>query len=412
MTLQNNNFLDEFLKHQLLDIGEDDGRFANLQAASEAICDRLKADPWQLSRYTRVGLDKDIDPDEPVFDEIETAIKEHWKLIRNKHTERPVSIIRAVLWESLRGAVEKNSHAAVVALTAKAESVDSNLGPEADACEGFLSQVVTRVERIAEKEWTGRLELAADAEQIKPTPFNAELLAEKLLAACGPNGSDGSVLKEANQHWPSQNQVWSGEFSKRAAKGIYEVVGRHVRSVQTTLNEVVQDLATEIQNARLAISRKTDLLWWSQSQFCISTTTGFSDIPTLVLPFFLATDLQILAPGHCPQSVDHFLAHVVNSAVPKSKKTSVRKMIEVLMKHDFAAAVAKTVEDVPNAAGRCGILAAVKLALSNPTSLDDIEGQLAIGSKEITLAALAQRVFWELKAKSIATSVEPGEANE
>ena len=332
------SFLDEFLTHQLLDIGDDDARFQNLQAAANLLSDRLTLDASQLARYTRVGLDKDISPDEPVFDEIEEAITEYWKLIRNKHKERPVSIVRAVLWEAVRGAVKGNDQAAIVALTAKAESAYANMGPEAEACEQFLRGVVERVERVAEAEWTGRPELAPSTSSNAATPVNAELLQQKLLAACGPSGPDGQI-EGANPQWPSANDAWALEFSKRAAKGIADVVGRHTKSAQARLEVIASDLATEIQNARLSVSRKTDLLWWSQSSYCITLGTAFSDIAAPALPFFLAADIQSLAPGLCPQSADHFLSHVTQTAAAKTKKITVRKTIDTLVKDEFADAV-------------------------------------------------------------------------
>lgn len=405
------SFLDEFLKYQLLDIGDDDGRFENLENAAETVCDQLKNDVWQLARYLRVGLDKDIDPDEPVLDEIEAVIKEHWRLIRNKHTERPVSIIRAVLWEAVCGAVDQDEHATIIALTSKSESADANMGPEVEACERFLNTVVQRVERLAEVEWSDQLEFVSGIENGKLKPVNTELLAQMLLAACGPNGSEGPI-EGANPHWPSANDPWSIEFSNRAAKGIAHVIGKHTSSAQSNLNEVAQELSTEIRNARLAVSRKTDLLWWSQSRFCITMATPFSEIATSALPFFLAADIQNLAPGRCPQSVDHFLAHVVQSTAPKAKKITIRKLIETLLKEDYAETVGEIVQNVPVLPGRCSLLSAVKQTLDDPAWLEKNKTNLSNISKEFTLTELAKRIFWELKAESIAESVEPVEPEE
>lgn len=406
-----NNFLDEFLKQQLLDIGDEDARFQNLQSAAQSVANQLTLDASQLARYVRVGLDKDISPDEPVFVEIEEAITEHWKLIRNKHKERPVSIVRAVLWEAVRGAVEGNNHAAIVALTAKAESAYANMGPEAKACEHFLRGVVERVERLAEAEWTGRPELAPSSSSNAANHVNADLLQQKLLAACGPSGPDGQI-EGANPHWPSANDAWTLEFSKRAAKGIADIVGRHTKSAQARLEIIASELATEIQNARLSVSRKTDLLWWSQSRYCITLGSAFSDIAAPALPFFLAVDFQSLAPGLCPQSADHFLSHVTQTTAAKTKKITVRKMIDTLVKDEFADAVRTVVKDVPVYPGRCGLLSAIQRSVDDKASIKSIDDQTLIGSQEVPTGDLAKHVFWELKSKSFAETIELGDANE
>ena len=408
------SYLDVFLNHQLLDIGDDDGRFAHLKTAAEAVRDDLQSDLPKLARYTRVGLDKDIDPDDPVVEEVEEKIKLSWKLIRNKHTERPVSIIRAVLWEGIRGAVEETPNALVVSLTGKSYAAHANLGPERESCQDFFRALGTRLDRLAEAEWTGQAAATVGEESGKSDaePINVKLLGDKLLAACGPQGPEGEI-KNANPHWPSTNESWSGEFSQRAAKAIADVVGANIKFASSKVYDLCHQFTADLRNARLATNRKTELLWWSEAQFCMTLECGFNEIANTALPFFLANDAQLIAPGISPQSLDYFLGHVVRTAATETTEIPIGVFVQELAASDHRTAITTILEGFPTASGRCGLLSFLKQLLSGQTQLNDLDCRLGIEpTKVIALADLAKYVFWELKAQNIARGIEPGEAND
>ncbi len=153
-----------------------------------------------------------------------------------------------------------------------------------------------------------------------------------------------------------------------------------------------------------ALNRKSDLLWWSQARYSLSFKMGFADIPKLAVPFFLACDVQLFAPNVCPQSVDHFLAHVVRGAVPKPEKATVREVIDTLLADAFRPLVIEAVTNVPIVSGRCGLLSLLKESLHDRACLNDLEKRLAVGSTKVSLPVLAQRVLWELKVANFAIS--------
>lgn len=405
------SFLNEFLANQLLDIGDDDGRFANLEAAAESLGKKLESDPWQLARYIRVGLDKNIPPEEPVLDEVEAAITAQWKLLRNKHKDRPISILRAVLWEAILKSEESDVKTGVIGTTARAESEFAKLGPEADLCEMLLGGEVERLESLAEAYWTSSEPITIEKDQLEVYQVSTKILATALQAACGPASPDGEI-EGANPKWPSDNAQWASEFSQRSSSAIAHSINSLVQPAQRNLFAITSRLAEQINAVSIANSRKTDLLWWSQSKFCVSAARGFSDIPKLVLPFLLAIDVYRIAPVLCPQSVEHFLAHVIDTAAPRAKKATAESVIKAIATSDFQEIARKTVEPIPSYPGRCGILGAVKRVVNEGKSVEDIGEFLSLGTRELSLADFAKLFLSELQLISIAESIQSGEHNE
>ncbi|RCS49196.1 hypothetical protein DTL42_11695 [Bremerella cremea] len=405
------SFLNTFLGLQLLDIGDDDGRYANLEEAAASIKSELESNPWQLARYVRVGLDKDVAPAEPVLDEVEEAIKAQWKLFRNKHTDRPISILRAVLWEAIGRLANDDDQLVIIGLTAKSESKYSNLGPEASSCQQLIDLAVEKLESKAIEAWTNVPQIELHEEQLKILQVNEKSLTANILAACGPEGTEGAI-EGANPTWPASNQQWSSVFSQKVGRAVALAINSLVQPAQRNLFNIAEDLTRQFNDEMLVVSRKTDLLWWGQSKFCLSTSTGFSDIPKLAMPFLLALDVHRLAPVLCPHSVEHYLASMVSDAAHRTKKTTIRPVIDALVAKEFQEIVAQAVEDVPDLPGRCGLLGALKRTLADTNALDNIENDLSIGTNELSLAEIAQLFFRELQLIYVADSYDAGESDE
>ena len=382
------SFLHDFLELQLLDIGDDDARLDSLHAASMQIRDALNVDRHALSRYTRVALDANIAPTEPVFDDVEGVIKQHWRTIRNKHTSRPVSIIRAVLWEAIRESVEHDTSAAVVWLTAKAARACTHLGPERTSCLGFLNQLASRVEQAAEHGWMSNGG-GTDPPSDKPAA-DLPSLATQLLAACGPDGPSGPV-KGANPHWPAANAQWSAEFSQRAAKGISE----------SLCIPWLGDTVAALRTANFVLGRKIDLLWWNEAAYCVSLKTSFDGLDAAHQAFFLAGDLWRIAGNVTPTSTDHFLREVV-SAAGGTEPVLLVDFVATMAASPHRSVLVEILEATPNGEGRTGLLGCVKQNLEHKTPPAVVADRLGVApDASVPLPELAQFVLWEMQCQSL-----------
>ncbi|HVX09922.1 MAG TPA: GTPase-associated system all-helical protein GASH [Pirellulales bacterium] len=387
-------FLQAFLDLQLLEIGDDDARLATLQQASNALSDRLRTDLPALARYTRAALDEKIPPDEPVFDEVEAAIKEVWKTIRNKHRTRPATIIRAVLWDAIQRAANTDKGAATVVYVAKSAVRCSRFGNEEAVCKSFLTALQQRVAADAELEWEGASSLAAPN---LPDLPDIKALSHQLMLAVGPEGPDGPVAG-ANPQWPSANRPWSVEFGPRAARAIAESFSAY--------GEALFDSLVKLHTQQASIARKTNLLWWAKAQYCLTLNRAFDDFDAHTRTFFLAVDASTIVPGATPPSLEHYLQHVVATQIP-NKTIKLSDFVRALTDSNNAPQVIAALAHVPVCSGRCGILAYVKELTSagSSPSADTFKTRIGIAATtSIPAPELATLVFYELKSHEIANN--------
>ena len=96
-----NNFLQEFLRTGLFDIGDSDERFKWLQNSIADLQKKFEEDYSLLPQYTLVALDPNIPVTEEIMIETESIITVHWKALRGKYPEMPRNIIRGVILNAL-----------------------------------------------------------------------------------------------------------------------------------------------------------------------------------------------------------------------------------------------------------------------------------------------------------------------
>jgi hypothetical protein len=110
--------LQEFLDSALLQIEDESEKFAWLRTAAEKIAEELVADRWRIVPFIMIALDSEAPSDDPVFGQIEAAVKTQWTTIRARYKDTPVQNYRGVLWEAIELAGQKDpSLAAIIWLT-------------------------------------------------------------------------------------------------------------------------------------------------------------------------------------------------------------------------------------------------------------------------------------------------------
>lgn len=77
-----NQFLQEFLKTGLFDIGDSDDRLKWLQESIADLQKRFEEDYSLLPKFTLVAIDPNISDTEPVMIETESIVTTYWKALR------------------------------------------------------------------------------------------------------------------------------------------------------------------------------------------------------------------------------------------------------------------------------------------------------------------------------------------
>ncbi|MCP4696121.1 MAG: hypothetical protein GY862_04635 [Gammaproteobacteria bacterium] len=427
------NMLQRFLDEGMLDIGGNDERFKSLQKAADELSENLlKIQPKVIS-YTLVALEPKISSDEPVLAEVEEAVKQHWKTLRNTHKVTPIQIFRAVIFEALRIASEKDTTtASIVWLTGGSFFSHAELGEaERKLHTEFISATGEIAEGKAVEEWT----VAAQEPHLPQWPdwnikgSDAQLpevdekkLTEELAAAAGPTKPGNQPTgPDPNHHWPNTNQQWGWKFAPRAAKGIAGVVNRSFTDLMTHLREDNNLSGISLKEYASAISatikktmeqtahgievreRREALLWWKQTLYSPSLRRGYRSLNACQSAWVMAHDLHEQTMPFSPQSVEYLLREAVRETIEPQDATSIALFgfCKELAKeaHDLLK-LSGSQEDTP---GRMPLLHFIRCILADTLKQEQLHERTGVsGDTKITFAELAVWLFRDLQAERLA----------
>jgi hypothetical protein len=174
------SILQRFLDIGLFDVGDDDERLSIFHKAADDLAKAIAKDPRKAVSATLVAIDPNVPDEDPVLEEVEAAVREHWKAFRNKYPERPKGLLRPVLLEALEKASTESAEissamwfAGINLLPRLEPHKERSLVKELLETKGILS------EAEAEKIWASN-------------DFDADLALPKIAFKLGEKG-DGKV---------------------------------------------------------------------------------------------------------------------------------------------------------------------------------------------------------------------------
>src|SRR5437899_1334995 len=94
-------YLQSFLDARLFAIAEENSNYQFLTATIPLFAKAIAKNKGKILAATLVALDQNASQDEPILDEVEELLKRKWPLVRNKYTDRPSILLRAIILESL-----------------------------------------------------------------------------------------------------------------------------------------------------------------------------------------------------------------------------------------------------------------------------------------------------------------------
>ncbi|WP_343604810.1 GTPase-associated system all-helical protein GASH [Fluviicola sp.] len=362
-----NKYLQPLLQAGLLDIGDNDERLANVEKSISDLEKHLKKNISLLPSYILVGLDPEINENDPVLEEVETIVASNWKALRAKFSERPISILRSVILHALYNVgINDSKIARIIYLTASNFYPYAKLGREKVTVDSILTELAELAERNAIEEWS----LIDEEPKIKIGTLKIEGL-KSTKVTVGKESLKQSLAQSTNQstngYNPYHNQNdWSNSFANLASEGISKAIetaankateSLDLSSVEASVNKFFTDFKKSLDQSLKesftsiqSVERRSKLLWWKETLYSASLKDSYRTIEKVLQPIVLAKDLYMQLPAIVPVSVNYLLKDTLlllnDSADEKLTFEKLLKELEqesnkVILKNYFSEAEVK-----------------------------------------------------------------------
>lgn len=425
-----------FLNKNLINVGGDDAKLANLRQTGDDLTSILERTPTKATAFALVAFDPDVPKADPVIVEAEDALRKRWETYVNTFSETPVTVIRAILLDALTRTALKNDAVAVAFIASARNTLPlMEIGEEREIWFDIVSETERKIEERAEIEWATPASITLPQIKIDPpSPVEMRISALKVdrnrlskdfQAAAGPQAHDPqreTFSTEGNQYWPGQNELWAFEFGEKAASAVGDAITRAMKGASieggdplgmtenllATISGHLSATMQAISSATAGLQRRTYLLWWKEALFSPSTRTSYRDMSSSVATTLMAFDMHRQIPTISPASVAAFLREAVIAlpTIDSARKTSIRTLIEEAGDADDLADLRTEAGKLVAApAGRGPLLALIGHRDVLP-QIDDRKFRDLVGVKPDTALTLPDWSVWifrELQAVRAAT---------
>ena len=394
----NQSMLQRFLNEGLLPIGDDDTSFKNLQKASSALATKLARKKAKVIPYTLVALDPQIPADEPVLTEIEQAVMKTWSTFRNKFPDTPTQILRAVIFEALLRASEKDDHvASIIWFTGRSYHAYLSEGTRSELSVEFLTTMGEDAEEKANVEWS-----------IKPP-------SQKRRSSSSSTGStDGAQTSRVNLKDLPQKLATHAAWPQAAAPTAKAIVQVHT-SLTSEIDQIKEILPKYAADANATLSRdieqalksilahekRSNLLWWKELLYSHSLRNSYRTMSSSTAVFLMAHDLDLQLSTQVPQSVDYLLREAVREVVSGNdeKNSKLSDFLDGILESDERTDCQRLIAEQQIQDGRLSLLQFVRQVLGGHLSVEDMSQRTGIpADTEVDLEEIAVWLFGDFQA--------------
>ncbi|MCT1531318.1 hypothetical protein M3B46_09950 [Sphingobacterium daejeonense] len=414
-----NKLLQPLLQAGLLDIGDSDERLGNIEKSIADVEAKLKKEQSLLPAYTLVGLDPNINPDEPVLAEVEAIITTHWKALRAKFSETPVPINRAVILHALYNVgIEDAKIARIIHLTATNFYPYAKLGREKEIVEKIISDLAELAEKNASEEWkleSTEPELKLSVLKLSSLSFgkvtvDEDELKEGLKTAAKPDPSTGHGPQHGNANWQNHfsnnassaitsaiNEAFSELSSSMSPDSIEKPINKFFTDFKKSLDQVLKSSFSSIQ----AIERRSKLLWWKETLYSSSLKDSYRSINETVQPLIMAEDLYQQLPDIVPVSVDYLLRDTLLLLNGKAnEKMQFSEVLEEISKDANKNILKEYFKDIDAVSKRISITDFIKLVTHGKVQASSLKQYTGIeDNEEVSLTDIAVMILHDLMAE-------------
>ena len=405
------DFIREYLKKGLIEVGDNDGRLDDLENAANSLATSFAEDRGQVVAFIRSTLVAEVDEDSPALVKLAESIEQSWKTFVSMSADRRIALLAMVGWRAIFIFAEGNAeHQALVWYS----SVNAIKRDEVDRC---VEPVIPRIENIGRaveqhacRQWSSKIDKPTkQVRSIAAPEVTNSLKQPLLLATTTVNNAEGAMVEGSNTSTPEETQAWAQHFAATASNAIAIAIKKQqmglVNAIQNAFNDlrdkfnVIRDEALRSHQAQ---NRRTELLWLAESKYSPRFACGYDQLDGKLPLVALAVDIAEIVCGPSPQSVEHFLGHQVQHFV-NSKDVKIEAFVKELAKADVLDALPVSLTTPPTGVSRFALLeAAGEFRRGNlkATELGEKLGYEKSASME--LADLARTLFREIKSQEFA----------
>jgi len=333
------NILQRFLQLQLFSVQGDDARLDKIREATATLETALIADNTLFLRTLVAASNPKTPITTPAMQAAHTALEGQWNSFMNIFASPPAALFRAMLAQAAFGAMDKNTEYAIGGTLLLRNIVKyRDFGAENELWCHLYDDLDAQYEQAAADAWadnfhTSSTPLLKKVGEKGPTVDRAKLQLA-MLGAAGPHGPESKAGTNPNPHWPGANDVWAGEFAKRATAAIGDAVDDAIGTGNKVISE---SLEQRLPNAE-GLQRRTRLLWWKEAGYSPTLDRGYAKMSAPVIAIAAAVDVHRTVPKLSPRSVEYFLSSVVTSIAGKTARPPVEWLDRLAEATDGAAA--------------------------------------------------------------------------
>lgn len=327
------DILQRFLSAKLFDVGGDDARLNRLREAAEDLAEVIKSAPNRCPGFAMVAMDAKVPSDEPILGEVAGILEKRWNSYAGAFANETLPVVvRAIILDALSRTL--NSEAVALALTLTARTFLPYVGSQADQSlwADIVEDADRRLEQRAGRDWTMPSVAAAEAvalnvpavAELSAPALKREYIAERVVAAAGPQDASGNAIANSNPHWPNSGQSWSNEFVPRATKAIGDSVDSIAKALVDKINAqgsgkalveavgtYVSQVGATLTQTTLGLERRTSLLWWKEALYSPVLKRSYRGLAPAIAAGWMAADAIEITGPFAPRMVEAFLSETL-----------------------------------------------------------------------------------------------------
>lgn len=418
------DILQETLKANLFDIGDNDDRLRQLKSAIGDLAKKIKEEKYaSLSVYTLAMLDYDITDSEPVMVETESIVVGYWEALRIRYNKMPINVIRGVILNAVYNlGIEDTTAARIIYLTASNFYPYMKLTAETAIIKSIISEFAELAEKNAVEEWfidSEAPELKLQSLKIDKNDFEKIKFDESELKKDYEKSFEDFPQMSHQTYNTFFHEDYRKNFIDRATGPIAENIDVVLSSLSESLNSMdiegpinkflagfkksLNEVMKSSMNTIESIERRNKLLWWKETLYSTSLKKGYREVDKNILPLIMANDLYYLVPAITPLSVDYLLIDTVGILSDGKDKPvtfleflkSISEDQKVLLSQSFEG-------QITDYNGRLSITQFISLFLINKVQVSEFKARTGIEDTEkISNESISVIVFHDLMVKHL-----------
>lgn len=356
--------IQEYLNEQFIQTTED-ANFEKLKKTCADIAKKIGKDKIKILVYSLIAFDPEIPSDNKEIVEIKNQIIEAWQTFMPNSGDTHLTIIRAVMLESLKSISQDNNvNAGIIWWGVRNAFKNFNLGREEIILTNFLIEIGNKIEIEATENWN----FDPDYESTIP----------KVSAA---------VLDDSD---------FSAGFTAPIVK---EAVNKALKAQIKELKENQKEFADQIALMQM----RNQLLWWKEAAYSPLKKSSYKNMKKGQLHVLLAFDYSIFIPDIYPVSVDYFLIETLkNLTADASEKTRISDFIKLV--EEYNSDLKNVIPEFSSADERISFATFINGLVRGKYRSDQFKSLVGVSdSIELTLAEITLWIFHDLHSLKLSS---------